>query len=141
MPETIGVLVRRHSAPFLLGIAGHSCFGGRNIADATYRGYGQGDQVAGRRFRRVGSWDESQPVPVLQTSPEVIRLGVMMYVRFPPSLRNAEDLPHERGIGISHQTIRAWWNRFELSFAADIEPGREKAMRAHTQWRWHADEM
>ena len=46
------------------------------------------------------------------TSPEVIRLAVMMYVRFPLSLRNVEDLLHERGIDISHETVRAWWNRF-----------------------------
>jgi putative transposase len=33
-----------------------------------------------------------------KTSPEIIRLAVMMYVRYPPSLRNVEDLLHERGI-------------------------------------------
>ena len=31
-------------------------------------------------------------------SPEIIRLAVMLYVRFPLSLRNVEDLLHERGI-------------------------------------------
>ena len=31
------------------------------------------------------------------TSPEIIRLAVMMYVRFPLSLQNVEDLLHERG--------------------------------------------
>ena len=40
------------------------------------------------------------------TSPEIIRLAVMMYVRFPLSLRNVEDLLHERGIGICHETVR-----------------------------------
>ena len=35
-----------------------------------------------------------------------------MYVRFPLSLRNVEDLLHERGIDISHETVRFWWNRF-----------------------------
>jgi len=34
------------------------------------------------------------------TSPEIIRLAVMMYVRFPRSLRNVEDLLHERGIDV-----------------------------------------
>jgi putative transposase len=33
-----------------------------------------------------------------KTSPKIIRLAVMMYVRYPPSLRNVEDLLHERGI-------------------------------------------
>jgi putative transposase len=40
------------------------------------------------------------------TSPEVIRLAVMLYVRFPLSLRNVEDLVQERGIEISRETIR-----------------------------------
>jgi transposase-like protein len=35
----------------------------------------------------------------------------MMYVRFPLSLRNTEDLLAERGIGICHETVRLWWNR------------------------------
>jgi len=39
-------------------------------------------------------------------------LAVMLYVRFPLSLRNVEDLLHERGIEISHETVRFWWNRF-----------------------------
>ncbi len=46
------------------------------------------------------------------SSPEVIRLVVMMYVKFPLSLRNVEDLLHERGIDICHETVRFWWNRF-----------------------------
>jgi putative transposase len=38
----------------------------------------------------------------------VIRLVVMMYVRFPLSLRNVEDLLFERGNDISHGTVRHW---------------------------------
>ena len=41
-----------------------------------------------------------------KTSLETIRLAVMLYVRFPLSLRNVEDLLHERGIDISHETVR-----------------------------------
>jgi len=52
------------------------------------------------------------PFRYFKTSPEIIRLAVMMYVRFPLSLRNVEDLLHERGIDISHETVRFWWNRF-----------------------------
>ncbi len=53
----------------------------------------------------------SKPSPFryFKTSPEIIRLAVMMYVRFPLSLRNVEDLLHERGIDISHETVRYWW--------------------------------
>ena len=43
-----------------------------------------------------------QPLSLLQ----IIRLAVMMYVRFPLSLRNVEDLLHERGIDISHETAQ-----------------------------------
>ena len=41
----------------------------------------------------------------------------MLYVRFPLSLRNVEDLLHERGIEISHETVRFWWNRFDAMSA------------------------
>jgi hypothetical protein len=53
-----------------------------------------------------------------KTSPEVIRLAVMMYVRFPLLLRNVEDLLHERGVDVSHETVRFWWNRFGPMFAS-----------------------
>ncbi|SDL11385.1 putative transposase [Aliiruegeria lutimaris] len=42
------------------------------------------------------------PFKYFKTSQEIIRLAVMMYVRFPLSLRNVEDLLHERGIDVSH---------------------------------------
>ncbi len=51
-----------------------------------------------------------------KTSPEIIGLAVMMYVRRPLSLRNVEDLLHERGIDIMHKTVRFWWNRFGAHF-------------------------
>ena len=47
-----------------------------------------------------------QPFQYFNSSPEVIRLVVMMYVRYPLSLRNVEDLLAERGIDISHETVR-----------------------------------
>ena len=46
------------------------------------------------------------PFRYFKTSPEVIRFAVMMQVRFPLSLRNVEGLLHERGIEVSHETIR-----------------------------------
>ncbi len=51
---------------------------------------------------------------------EVTRLVVMMYVEYPLSLRNVEDLLAERGIDICHETVRFWWNRFGPMFAAEI---------------------
>jgi putative transposase len=50
------------------------------------------------------------PFRRFNSSPEVIRLVVMMYVRFPLSLRNVEDLLFERGIDLCHETVRMWWN-------------------------------
>lgn len=61
----------------------------------------------------------SNPFSYFKTSPEIIRLTVMMYVRFPLSLRNVEDLLHERGIDICHETVRYWWNRFGPMFASE----------------------
>ncbi len=81
------------------------------------------------------------PFRYFKTSPEIIRLTVMMYVRFPLSLRQVEDLLHERGIVICHETVRAWWNRFGPLFAADIKRKRSASMRVHIQWRWHLDEV
>ena len=45
------------------------------------------------------------PFRYLNSSSENIRLVVMMYVGFPLSLRNVEDLLAERGIGICHETV------------------------------------
>ena len=64
-----------------------------------------------------------------------------MYVRFPLSLRNVEDLLHERGIDISHETVRFWWNRFGPMFAAEIRRKRVSQMRAYSNWQWHLDEV
>ena len=80
------------------------------------------------------------PFRYFKTSPEIIRLAVMMYVRFPLSLRNVEDLLHERGIDISHETVRFWWNRFGPMFAADIRKRRIEGMRS-SRWCWHLDEV
>ena len=81
------------------------------------------------------------PFKYFKTSPEIIRLAVMMYIRFPLSLRNVEDLLHERGIDITHETVRFWWNRFGPMFVAQIRKKRSASMRAHTQWQWHLDEV
>ncbi len=83
----------------------------------------------------------SNPFRYFNSSPEVIRLVVMMYVRYPLSLRNVEDLLAERGIDISHETARFWWSRFGPMFAAEIRKRRVAHMRGYPQWRWHLDEV
>lgn len=83
----------------------------------------------------------TSPFRYFNSSPEVIRLVMMMYVRFPLSLRNVEDLLFERGIDISHETVRYWWNRFGPLFAGDIRRQRVSRMCGFRHWRWHLDEM
>jgi transposase-like protein len=70
---------------------------------------GEGRYVCGISRR---SKFKSDPFRYFNSSPEVIRLVVMMYVQFPLSLRNVEDMLFERGIDICHETVRLWWNRF-----------------------------
>ena len=62
----------------------------------------------------------ANPFRYFNSSPEVIRLVVMMDVKYRLSLRNVEDLLHERGIDISYEAVRFWWNRFGPMFAAEI---------------------
>lgn len=83
---------------------------------------------------------QRSPFRNFKTSPAVIRLAVMMYIRFPLSLRNVEDLLHERGIDICHETVRFWWHRFGPMFAAEIRKRRVKGMRS-SRGGWHLDEV
>ncbi len=80
------------------------------------------------------------PFRYFNSSPEVIRLVVMMYIRYPLSLRQVEDILFERGIDICHETVRFWWNRFGPMFAAEIRK-RRVHRRSYSQWRWHVDEV
>ena len=80
------------------------------------------------------------PLRYFNSSPEVIRLAVMMYIRYPLSLRQIEDLLFERGIGICHETVRFWWNRFGPMFAAAVRKRRIQS-HSYSNWRWHLDEV
>lgn len=79
----------------------------------------------------------------------LIRLVVMMYVRFPMSLRNVEDLLFERGIDISYETVRLGsrhalgmaalsrcWDSFGPMSAADFRRQRVSSMRWFKHWNW-----
>lgn len=65
----------------------------------------------------------------------------MLYVRFPLSLRNVEDLRHDRGINICHETVRYWPNRFGQMFAVEIGRKGVRQMRSYSNWQWHLDEI
>src|SRR5918996_130954 len=80
------------------------------------------------------------PFRYFNSSPKVIRLTVMMYVRYPLSLRQVEDLLFERGIDICHETVRFWWYRFGRMLAAEIRK-RRVHHSSYSRWRWHLDEV
>ena len=84
----------------------------------------------GRASGQPSSMTKSSSFRYVRTSPEIIRLAVMLYVRFPFPLRNVEDLLHERGIDFSHKTLRFWWNRFGPMFAAEIRRNWINRVRA-----------
>ena len=64
----------------------------------------------------------------------------MLYVRFPLSLRNVEDLLHERGAEVSYESGRYCWHRFGSQFAHEIKKRRAWGMQA-SHWKWHLDEV
>ena len=80
------------------------------------------------------------PFRYFNSSPKVIRLAVMLYIRYPLSLRQVEDLLFERGIDICHETVRYWWNRFGPLFSAEIRK-RRIHHGSYSNWRWHLDEV
>ncbi|MEO0817068.1 MAG: IS6 family transposase [Pseudomonadota bacterium] len=81
------------------------------------------------------------PFRYFKISPEIIQLAVMMFVRFPLSLRNVEDLLHERGIDVCHESVRLWVDRFGPMLSGKIRVRRASYMRQIPQWRWHLDEV
>ena len=62
---------------------------------------------------------QQNPFKYYKTSPEIIKLAVMYYVRYPLSLRQVEDILHERGIDICYETIRYWWNKLGPTISID----------------------
>ncbi len=64
----------------------------------------------------------------------------MLYIRYPLSLRNVEDLLHERGVEISRETVRLWWRRFGPLFDSEIRKRRIEGMNS-SRWQWNLDEM
>ncbi len=66
----------------------------------------------------------------------VISHAVRWYLRFQLSLRDIEELLFERGVIVSHESIRRWTEKFGASFAHRI-----KAARRQPGSTWHLDEM
>ena len=89
------------------------------------------------------SWPDwmRNPYRYFKASPVIIQLAVMMYVRYPLSLRQVEDLLHERGIDVSYEAIRFWWNRFGTLFAKKLKQRQQRFHQGPDNWRWHLDEV
>jgi putative transposase len=83
----------------------------------------------------------ASPFRYFNSLPGIIRLVVLMYVRFASSLRNVEDLLAECGIEPCHESVRHWRNRFGPLFAADVGRQRVNRMKGFRQWKWHLDEV
>jgi len=79
------------------------------------------------------------PFRYFNSSPEVIRLAVVIYIQYPLLLRQFEELLFEWGIDICDETVWFWWNRFGPMFAAEIR--KRRVHRLFSQWRWHLDEV
>ena len=81
------------------------------------------------------------PFRRFNSSPEIIRLVVLMYVRFPLCLRNVDDLLFERGIDVYHETVRSGGTGSGPCSQGDIRRRGVSAMRGFRYWQWHLDEM
>jgi putative transposase len=68
--------------------------------------------------------------------PGIVQRAVWMYLRFTLSFRDVEELLAERGIAVTHESIRRW----ELIFGPAIAR-RLRMQRPKPHGRWHLDEM
>ena len=81
---------------------------------------------------------------------EVIAHAVWLYARFPLSLRMVEEMLLERGIDVSHETIRRWGVKFGPALARGLRrrapqpgdvwhPGEVRVViRGRVHWLWRA---
>ncbi len=68
--------------------------------------------------------------------PEIISHTVWLYFRFSLSYRDVEELLAERGVIVTHETIRQWCQKFGQTFANEL-----RRRRARTGDKWHLDEV
>ncbi len=68
--------------------------------------------------------------------PEIIRHAVWLYARFTLSYRDIEDLLSERGLDISYETIRRWFQKVGRPIARNL-----RQTRPTPSDYWHLDEM
>lgn len=73
------------------------------------------------------------PLRYFHSSPEVLRLTVMMYVRWPLPPLSAKGPRFERDVGIRHETLRLSWNRSSPMFVGEVL--RERVPASHSNRR------
>jgi transposase-like protein len=85
---------------------------------------------------RIGSWHDRD----LLSPPSVPAVDYpardRLYLRFTLSYRDVEDLPAERGLNISYETVRRWVLKFGPLIARTLRQRRPRPSD-----RWHLDEM
>ncbi len=67
---------------------------------------------------------------------EIISHCVWLYHRFPLSFREVEEMMLERGVVVSHETIRQWCAKFGQTYANGLRRRRPRAGD-----KWHLDEV
>jgi len=68
--------------------------------------------------------------------PEIITQCVLLYIRFPLSLRAVDDMMLLRGVQVSYETIRRWRHKFGQQFAHEL-----RRRRPRPGDKWHLDEV
>ena len=69
-------------------------------------------------------------------APAIIAHAVWLYLRFSLSLRAVEELLLERGIEVSHETLRRWIAKFGTVIARGLRRRQDRPGRV-----WHLDEV
>lgn len=67
---------------------------------------------------------------------EIISHCVWLYYRFPLSFREVEEMMLQRGIVVSHETIRQWTEKFGQTYANGL-----RRRRPRPGDKWHVDEV
>jgi putative transposase len=79
---------------------------------------------------------DASPYRGYRFPPVIIAHAVWLYLRFHLSFRDVQDLLAERGVIVSHETIRQWCTRFGAAFAGGL-----RRRRARAGDKWHLDEV
>ncbi|THF85417.1 IS6 family transposase [Deinococcus sp. KSM4-11] len=74
----------------------------------------------------------TDPTPYRHRFPmTIIQHAVWLYHRFPLRYRDVQELLHQRGIEVSHETLREWCITFSALFADDL---RQREPRRGSRW-------